>query len=105
MSVDAQCNAMPARIERWKPPRFLAVERVREQAHYKSDDWRAKRIRVLTRDAFVCRSCGRVASGQAAHVDHIVPLEDGGSDQDENLQTLCRSCHGRKTRAEQRKMR
>ena len=81
---------------------FLAVERHREQAHYQTSDWRAKRERILVRDAFVCRRCGRVVSGHEANVDHIVPLEDGGSDADGNLQTLCRSCHGVKTRREQR---
>ena len=26
-------------------------------------------------------------------VDHIQPLEDGGSDEPDNLQVLCRGCH------------
>ena len=93
---------MPARVERWRPRVFIAVERHREQAHYQTADWRAKRHRILIRDAFVCRSCGHVVSGHDANVDHIVPLEDGGTDADENLQVLCRSCHGKKTRREQR---
>jgi 5-methylcytosine-specific restriction endonuclease McrA len=94
---------MPKKIERWTPPRFVSVPRHREQAHYQTADWRAKRERILVRDAFVCRACGRVVSGHEANVDHIVPLEDGGSDRDDNLQTLCRSCHGTKTHAEQRR--
>jgi len=93
---------MPKRIERWTPPRFVSVPRHREQAHYQSADWRAKRDRILVRDAFQCRACGRVVSGHAVNVDHIVPLADGGTDEDANLQTLCRSCHGKKTRDEQR---
>jgi 5-methylcytosine-specific restriction protein A len=44
-----------------------------------------------------------VVYGKAAHVDHRVPLEDGGTDHDSNLQTLCESCHGAKTREEQRR--
>ena len=92
---------MPAKIERWTPPRFVTVDRNREQEHYKTADWRAKRERILVRDAFRCQSCNRVVSGPSANVDHILPLEDGGTDADDNLQTLCRSCHGRKTRAEQ----
>jgi 5-methylcytosine-specific restriction protein A len=91
---------MPARIERYKPGR-LKASREREQAHYKTDDWRAKRKRILVRDAFTCRACRRVCYGSDANVDHICPLEDGGTDADGNLQTLCRSCHAKKTRSEQ----
>ena len=32
-----------------------------------------------------------------AHVDHIVPLTRGGTNDESNLQTLCVSCHSRKT--------
>jgi len=94
---------MPARIERWTPPRFVAVEQTKEHHHYLTADWKAKRIRIATRDRFVCRDCGKVVSGSQAHVDHIVPLEEGGSDDDANLQVLCEADHGRKTRAEQRR--
>jgi len=31
------------------------------------------------------------------HVDHIVPLSRGGGDEESNLQTLCASCHSKKT--------
>lgn len=92
---------MPDRIRRWAPPR-PTLKPSKERAHYTSRDWRARRLRILTRDAFTCRDCGRVTYGQAAHVDHIVPLEAGGTDADENLATRCSSCHGRKTRQEQR---
>ncbi|MCH7868894.1 MAG: HNH endonuclease [Myxococcales bacterium] len=35
-------------------------------------------------------------------LDHIVPLIDGGSHDDENLQTLCIPCHTAKTAEEAR---
>mgnify|MGYP003345949436 CR=1 FL=1 len=91
---------MPASIPRWAPPR-LKVESTKERAHYLSAEWRALRARILVRDACRCRACSRVVNGKAAHVDHVVPLEDGGTDHPDNLQTLCEACHGRKTRAEQ----
>lgn len=75
----------------------------KETAHYRTADWRARRLRILRRDAWVCSACKRVTLGQTAHVDHIMPLEEGGTDDDGNLQTLCSSCHGAKTRAEQRR--
>jgi 5-methylcytosine-specific restriction endonuclease McrA len=94
---------MPARIERYRPARLAAAEPTKEVAHYRTADWRARRVRILTRDAYRCRTCGRVVYGRAAHVDHIVPLEDGGTDDDANLQVLCESDHGAKTREEQRR--
>lgn len=94
---------MPARIERYKPGRLKATEPTKEVAHYRTSDWKSRRVRILVRDAYRCRSCSRVAYGRAAHVDHVKPLEDGGTDDDANLQVLCQSCHGAKTREEQRR--
>lgn len=36
----------------------------------------------------------------ATEVDHITPLRDGGSNSLSNLQSLCKSCHSRKTALE-----
>ena len=50
------------------------------------------RWRVLTRDSFRCRACGRspaMERGVVLHVDHIIPWSKGGLTLDENLQTLC----------------
>jgi 5-methylcytosine-specific restriction endonuclease McrA len=94
---------MPDRVERWKPQTMKRTTVTKEVAHYHTADWRARRLRILRRDAFVCRTCGVVTLGRTAHVDHITPLEEGGTDDDANLQTLCSSCHGTKTRAEQRR--
>lgn len=34
----------------------------------------------------------------ATEVHHILPVSDGGTDSEENLQGLCKSCHSTKTR-------
>lgn len=94
---------MPSKVERWKPPRILTQLATKQVEHYRTSDWRAKRIRIATRDAFTCKDCGRVAYGKDGHADHEVPLEEGGRDDDSNLAWRCSSCHGRKTRAEQRR--
>ena len=66
--------------------------------------WDKIRERILKRDCGLCQEClrnGRVhaVGGKpfSAFCDHIVPKVDGGTDDDENLQTLCRSCHTAKT--------
>lgn len=50
---------------------------------------------VLARDQWRCLSCGRTArvDGVLLEVDHIVPRSKGGSDDIENLQTLCKKCN------------
>ncbi len=58
---------------------------------------------MLTRDAWQCQHCGRVAQ-RMAQADHIVPISKGGARYDvANGQTLCIKCHGRKTREEQQR--
>ena len=47
--------------------------------------WRNTREVVLARDGYLCLECGQPAQ----HVDHIVPVEKGGSDALSNLQSLC----------------
>jgi len=53
-----------------------------------------KRYRIMERDGFKCVLCGANAStGAVLEVDHIVPVCDGGSNEDSNLRTLCHSCN------------
>lgn len=60
--------------------------------------WARVRLLALKRDAWTCRECGRVGANE---VDHRTPLAAGGAFLDlDNLQTLCRSCHIRKTARE-----
>lgn len=94
---------MPGPIPRWKPPHLRGVKLAKETAHYRTSDWKSRRLRILVRDAYTCRACGLVCHSKDAHVDHVIPLEEFGTDDDSNLQTLCSSCHGRKTRDEQKR--
>ena len=67
-------------------------------------DWPAIRKRILTRDNWQCQRCGRVlADRYEAQVDHITPRREGGDNSDENLQSLCLVCHGKKSREEARR--
>ena len=54
------------------------------------------RFRVMLRDNFRCRSCGRSPAthfGVVLHVDHIDPWAKDGRTTYENLQTLCSDCN------------
>ena len=60
------------------------------------------RFRILTRDGFRCRYCGRPGSapGVVLHVDHVVPRAAGGATTEDNLLTACDECNlGKGTRA------
>ena len=68
------------------------------QEFYNSREWRLKRHEHLAEEP-LCRECrrrGRLA--RATVVDHIVPIRFGGERLDDgNLQSLCASCHSRKS--------
>ncbi|WP_310474117.1 HNH endonuclease [Sandarakinorhabdus sp.] len=52
-----------------------------------------KRKRIMERDAYRCCKCG---SHLDLSIDHIVPRSAGGSNEDDNLQTLCVPCNVKK---------
>ena len=56
-----------------------------------------RRMRILSRDSFVCNHCSQPFPESNLEVDHVIPLVQGGSDDDHNLQTLCKPCHLKKT--------
>jgi 5-methylcytosine-specific restriction enzyme A len=63
-------------------------------------DWSTRRVRVLRRDGYKCQardSLGVQCGDPANQVDHIIPNDD---DSYENLQSLCRWHHARKSSAE-----
>jgi 5-methylcytosine-specific restriction endonuclease McrA len=99
---------MPQRIPTHRPLRLRSSRPQRDESGrpnaaargYCDKAHKRWRQAVLVRDAWQCLGCGVVA--QSAHADHIVPVSEGGARYDvANGQTLCRSCHGRKTRREQ----
>ena len=48
------------------------------------------RKRIFARDGNKCKKCG---SGEHLTVDHVIPVAEGGSNRDNNLQTLCFGCN------------
>jgi ATP adenylyltransferase len=51
---------------------------------------------ILKRAKFRCELCGISADNKALEVDHIVPRNHGGSDDESNFQALCYSCNAMK---------
>jgi HNH endonuclease len=53
----------------------------------------ARKMAIFRRDGFACKACG---ADQNLTIDHVIPELKGGSNEDENLQTLCRKCNSKK---------
>ena len=66
------------------------------QRIYPSSYWRQVRAQHLASEP-LCRTCkaeGRLTAADT--VDHVIPVKDGGSVyDDDNLRSLCASCHSR----------
>ena len=58
----------------------------------RTGEWSTVRGLVLQRDEERCQYCGE----PAGHVDHIIPVCQGGTDEMENLAAACASCNLKK---------
>lgn len=59
--------------------------------------WDKLRLRILSRDEYLCQPCyreGRITA--ATSVDHIKPKAKGGTDDPTNLQSICTACRAEK---------
>ncbi|HCS17676.1 MAG TPA: HNH endonuclease [Erythrobacter sp.] len=60
--------------------------------------WMAIREQALLKTQYRCAECLRNDKlSIARQVDHIIPLHKGGTDDLDNLEGLCLTCHERKT--------
>ncbi len=52
------------------------------------------RFEILERDGFRCQTCGATAQHRSRlEIDHKIPKKHGGTDESDNLWTLCFSCN------------
>lgn len=101
------CAALVGREEKGFCPAHRRERQRRQDARRGSSaargyggKWPALREMVLRREprCVECQKRGRLTLAQ--EVDHIVPKSRGGTDDIENLQSICRTCHARKTALE-----
>ncbi len=114
---------MPSRHSRWcgkcravhagdeQCPHRVAFGRKRKFAKRSGrggSKWGKLRKRIFERDLYLCQLCRHngVVAAVELHgplhgvCDHVVPIAEGGSDDESNLQTLCQSCDKVKTQSE-----
>lgn len=75
---------------------FLGTKHLPDEAVERRAPSRKLRMEVLKRDGFRCVVCGRRARDHTdieLHVHHLVPWRMAGPTAEENLVTLCGTCH------------
>lgn len=55
--------------------------------------FRIMRFEALRRDGYRCVECGAPAHDKILDVHHVIPRSEGGSNEMDNLRTLCNECH------------
>ncbi len=75
--------------ETLQPFMHLVVER--DELRPTASVWRVIRERIFVRDDYTCQYCGE--RGGRLECDHKHPVARGGSHDDENLVTACRTCN------------
>jgi 5-methylcytosine-specific restriction protein A len=84
--------------------KFADKRRGSRQSRGYGAEWEQTRKRILCRDKGLCQPCLKAGRPRPAkQVDHIVPKFEGGTDADDNLQSICKDCHDAKTAAEARR--
>lgn len=58
------------------------------------------RFQKMQDQHFQCKTCHIKICAENSETDHITPLEQGGDNEYDNLQQLCKKCHDQKTRKE-----
>jgi hypothetical protein len=56
-------------------------------------EWINLREKIYKRDKYRCRICGKTKTTCKLHVHHIIPYRVSADDKQNNLITLCASCH------------
>jgi hypothetical protein len=51
------------------------------------------RFEVFKRDGFQCVYCGSTPPNVVLHIDHVVAVSEGGTDDGDNLVTACSGCN------------
>lgn len=92
----------PTHATQRQQQRNQQIDANRGTAAQRGYDARWRRIRAMhLRNHPLCVEC--LAAGRttpANEVDHIIPLRNGGTHAPDNLQSLCKSCHSKKTATE-----
>lgn len=99
-----RCTCRPKRKRKPTPGDATRDQREPWRGRYGRAGYQRNRQTAIDRAGGRCVDCGTVCAEYrngkwytaelGGEVDHLVALEDGGSDAPENLALRCKSCHG-----------
>lgn len=109
LSVDnLSSSVMPTSAPPYRRPGYKQSQQQREHERGNSNQrgygwhWQQVRKQHLIQEP-LCRSCSRRGTvAVAQEVDHVIPKCQGGTDDADNLQSLCKPCHWAKSHGERR---
>ena len=102
VAVGATPEQILAAVETTEATKDAAIETSREKARARTRgwwerlgltaaEWRDLSNAVKLRDNYTCGYCG--STEEPLHVDHMMPLLKGGTNDPGNLVTACRECN------------
>ena len=93
-------NLPKSKKRSWIPKARKVFGQVNNQNFYNSKRWKSLRSYKIKNNP-TCEQCERENKLSSAQcVDHIKPLSLGGTNDLSNLQSLCNSCHAKKSARE-----
>ena len=75
---------------------YLCSSNCRGHKRHVAESWLTMREFVLERDNYTCGECGQTLLEFELDVHHVKLACLGGTDDEENLIVLCRTCHKKK---------
>jgi len=90
-------QTLKSRIQPLETRKLQTVESPGKTKRARGRSWMARRYAWLAQHP-ECAECGRI--DVTNQVDHIVPLCEGGADDESNMQTMCDEHHRAKTAEE-----
>ena len=91
---NALCVIFDGRLGRANPSKYVK-DFIRKNSRTKRVKLQPSlRFKILHRDQYRCQACGATAAnGAELHVDHILPVSKGGTNNESNLRVLCSECN------------
>jgi len=81
---------MPGAVVNWHK---TVYHKTRHDGFYMSPKWRRTRREVFYRDHYHCLRCDKRFKTEELTPHHLIPRDEGGSDDTSNLVTMCNPCH------------